>query len=66
LGIVSNLYSEQEHITVLTAPCNKPFVVTKEQAEKMGLLKPKRRLTSEERAEIKRKADQLFRKPTKG
>jgi hypothetical protein len=43
--------------TVFTVPCNKPFVVTREKAEEMGLLKPQRCLTPEERAEIKRRAD---------
>jgi hypothetical protein len=52
-----------EH-TVFTVPCNKPWVLTKEEAEIFLKDAPTRRATKEERAEIKKRADR-WRKPEK-
>ena len=56
---------KDDNMTVFTVPCNKPFVLTKAEAEQLGLLTRRTPLTKEQRAEIKRKADRLLTKPEK-
>ena len=53
-----------EH-TVFTAPGGKPWVLTKEEAEEFLKDAPTRRMTKEERAEIRERVEKLFRKPEK-
>ena len=51
-----------EH-TVFTVPSNKPWIVTKAEAEEMFKNIRTNPLTKEERAEIKRRADRWRKKP---
>ena len=54
-----------DDITVFTVPSNRPWIVTKEEAEEMFKNARKTPLTKEERVEIRRKVDKLFKKPEK-
>ena len=51
--------------TVFAVPCDMPFIVTKEEMEKMLKNARKTPLTKEERAEILKDAEKLFKKPEK-
>ena len=50
--------------TVFTVPCNKPWVLTKEEAEIFLKDAPTRKITKEEYAELKKRVDKR-RKPEK-
>jgi len=51
--------------TVFTVPCNKPFIVTKEEYEQMLKHARKTPMTKEEREKIIKDAEKLFKKPEK-
>ena len=58
------LRRKMEH-TVFTVPNNKPWVLTKEEAEEFLKDAPDRKMTKEERAEIRERVEKLFKKPEK-
>ena len=52
--------------TVFTVPINKPWILTKEAGEEiMKKLNEMPPMTREERAEIKKRTEKLFKKPEK-
>jgi hypothetical protein len=55
---------KMEH-TVFTVPNNKPWVLTKEEAEEFLKDAPIRKMTKEERTNIIKDAEKLFKKPEK-
>ena len=52
-------------MTVFTVPNNKPWILTEEEAEEFLKDMPTRKISKEERAEIRQKVEKLFRKPEK-
>ena len=56
---------EDDNMAVFAVPSNKPFVITKEEAEKMLKNERKTPLTREEREKIHQNAERCRRKPEK-
>jgi hypothetical protein len=52
-------------MAVFTVPANKPWILTKEEAEEFLKDAPTRKITKQERAEIIKNAEKLFKKPEK-
>ena len=52
-----------DNITVFTVPSNRPWIVTKEEAEEMFKNAPNRKISKEEREEVKKRADKWRKKP---
>ena len=56
MNILENKADDISNYTVLAVPCDMPFIVTKEEAEKMLKNARKTPLTKEERAKIRKDA----------
>jgi len=65
MNILENEADDISNYTVFAVPCDMPFIVTKEAAEKMFKNARKTPLTKEERAEIIRQGRELRIKPEK-